>query len=104
MTERSSGSSLLSSGSETYFAKRTGGKVPISRDSIERGGASELGVDLCRVTNRKPGSESQQAFLLCGLVQRSEERRWVLSGDINYDKTIKSRRYERARFGPLPWL
>ena len=52
MTEKSSGSSLLSPGSETYFAKPTGGKAPIRRDLIERGGTSKFGLDLCWVTNR----------------------------------------------------
>jgi hypothetical protein len=44
----------LSLGSETYFVKSTGGKAPICRDLIERGGTSELGVGLCRVTTRAP--------------------------------------------------
>jgi len=42
----------LKPGSETYFVEPTGGKVPIRRDLIERGGTSELGLDLCRVTKR----------------------------------------------------
>jgi len=31
-----------------------------------------------------------------------EESRRGLSGDVNHDKAMKSRRYERAQFGPLP--
>jgi hypothetical protein len=42
----------LKPGSETYFVEPTAGKVPIRRDLIERGGTSELGLDLCRVTKR----------------------------------------------------
>ena len=34
--------------------------------------------------------------------QRPEESRGGLSGDDNYDTTVKSRRHEQARFGPLP--
>jgi hypothetical protein len=42
----------LKPASETYFVKHTGGKVPIRRELIERGGTSKLGVDLCRVTTK----------------------------------------------------
>jgi hypothetical protein len=71
---------LLKPGSETYVVKPTEGKVPIRRELINRGGTSKLGVDLCRVTNRKPAGESQQAFLFCAYrVQRPEERRWDFS-------------------------
>ena len=31
----------------------------------------------------------------------NEESRRVLSGDVNHDKTMKSCRYDRARFGPV---
>lgn len=53
---------------------------------------------------KKPAGESQQAFLFLNTAVPTtfqEERRWVLSGDINFDKPIKSHRHEQARFGPV---
>ena len=53
-------------GSETSFVNSTGGKVAIRRELIERGGTSELGLDLCRVTTKARWSNDQRAFSFWG--------------------------------------
>ena len=63
---------LLTRGSEIYFVKLTGEKVPIRRDLIERGGTSKLGLDFCRVTTKSPldCSSGLFSFETRGSVQR----------------------------------
>ena len=53
-------------GSETSFVNSTGGKVAIRRELIERGGTSELGLDLCRITTKARWSNDQRAFSFWG--------------------------------------